>query len=173
MTELFSCSLIIEELVLGYPFWLSCHGKVGQRLEKLKNSLRGKFRELKNLMLDQVRLDSQLAISYMLCLFQMAPMLQILEISVDNECERDPNDVTIVGDCCLDHLKSAKFICASYTSSSSYRFALQLIKMILSSSPVLKVMTIEVTREADEKFNIVKELLRYRRASTAEIIFKT
>ena len=80
--------------------------------------------------------------------------------------------MTFEEDCHFNHLQSAK-INGGLGTDSSARIVLQLIKMILLSSPVLEVMIIEAPIPAAEKLNIAMELLRYRRASTnAEIILK-
>lgn len=169
MTEFLSHSPHIEKLVLGPDFLRCCTGKVGLPLEK--PNLPRELRELKSLILDGTLLQGELFISFMLCLFQRAPKLQKLEISACTFVQV-PSDITFEEDCHFNHLQSAK-INGGLGTDSSARIVLQLIKMILLSSPVLEVMIIEAPIPAAEKLNIAMELLRYRRASTnAEIILK-
>lgn len=102
------------------------------------------------------------------------PKLEALEIDVWELIKPPPGNVKVEGSCRLDHLKSAKIISRDCTPRNSYSIMLQLIKLILSCSPILKVLTFQVNVPSEEKINIDKEeLLQYHRASAnAKIIFE-
>ncbi|KAJ8423566.1 LOW QUALITY PROTEIN: hypothetical protein Cgig2_018402 [Carnegiea gigantea] len=97
---------------------------------------------------------------------------ELKSLILDGTLLQVPSDITFEEDCHFKYLQSAK-INGGLGTDSSARIVLQLIKMILLSSPVLEVMIIEAPIPAAEKLNIAMELLRYRRTSTnAEIILK-
>ncbi|KAJ8423567.1 LOW QUALITY PROTEIN: hypothetical protein Cgig2_018403 [Carnegiea gigantea] len=117
--------------------------------------LLGQLRQLRDLTFHGVTFINQVTISFICCFVKMAPKLQKFYTHTIDAGQPSTNNMIVDEDCCLDYLRSAKFRCHHGTLSPT----LQLIKLILASSPILEAMIIEAIEEDKDKLNIVKELL--------------
>ncbi|RWR81288.1 F-box/FBD/LRR-repeat protein [Cinnamomum micranthum f. kanehirae] len=167
--QFIGCSHGIERLALkGTVLQFLCVGSIPEKLSAT-------YDHLKCLEVD-IKLNSK-EILAILCILRSAPNLKELKIgyyldSVEGRYDLFEEEGDFWGaetqfDCLLSHLRTVEVF------GVATLLDLVFIRCILSNAPVLEIMKIYTNDyvEAEEVSRILKELLRFRRASTAEILY--
>ncbi|KDP20236.1 hypothetical protein JCGZ_08635 [Jatropha curcas] len=169
MVEVFSCLPSIEHLQISFYFLMILAARnLPERLPAPLNSL--KTLEIVSLCFGELK-----EVSCTLCLIRSSPFLQKLKIYVFNEQNEDSMDVVEL----LEVQKHSNILQHQLQEVEMKAFVgtkpqMEFVKFLLSKSPLLQRMHIHPcnTMNIAEEVRILKEITRYRRASTeAEIIF--
>ncbi|XP_031118905.1 F-box/FBD/LRR-repeat protein At1g13570-like [Ipomoea triloba] len=106
-----------------------------------------------------------------LCLLRSSPNLRELEIGARTEEQNTMRTIANFMEEKYQNFKFNRLHVVKISAISGFRQELNFIKFLLGSSPVLESMTIKPA-SIDGAWDMLKELLRYRRASVqAEIIY--
>ncbi|CAH9144790.1 unnamed protein product [Cuscuta epithymum] len=106
-----------------------------------------------------------------LCLLRSSPNLQELEVVGRAEEQNSPPVGIALGEEKYQNFKFKRLREVKISGISGFRQELNFIKLILGNSPDLETMTIKPS-SSDGAWEMLKQLLRYRRASVqAEIIY--
>ncbi|WCJ34727.1 F-box/RNI-like superfamily protein [Euphorbia peplus] len=167
LVEIASSIPAIQDLSIHLHFLkFLANGGVHSRLPKSLDQLR-------NLHISDLCFEKIEEVSCALCLISSSPNLEKLTITAQTDTNADMEAVLEhlkwqdFSDCSLNKLKTVKM-----EEISGVDPELELMKFLLANSSNLEKFEILPTKDTDKGFKILKELIRFRRASAkAEIIY--